>query len=64
LKSPFTEERPHANSPIQIKKLEEDVKAFLSAVIVALGLGIAAYAVLEKSQVSADQKYSSGSTRL
>ncbi len=40
------------------------MKAFLSAVIVALGLGIAAYAVLEQSQVPAGQKYSSGSTRL
>jgi uncharacterized protein HemX len=40
------------------------MKAFLVAVIVALGLGIGAYSVLEQNQIGAAQKYSSGSTRL
>jgi hypothetical protein len=40
------------------------MKAFLSAVIVALVAGIGAYAVLEQNQMGASQKYSSGSTRL
>jgi hypothetical protein len=40
------------------------MKAFLLACIVALGMGIGAYAVLENNQVSADRKFSSGSTRL
>jgi uncharacterized protein HemX len=40
------------------------MKAFLIAVIVALGLGIGSYAVLEQSQVPTVQKYSSGATRL
>jgi uncharacterized protein HemX len=40
------------------------MKAFLMAVIVALGLGIGAYTVLEQNQMGASQKFSSGSTRL
>jgi hypothetical protein len=40
------------------------VKAFLFAVIVALGMGVAAYTVLESNQQAADQKFRSGSTRL
>jgi uncharacterized membrane protein (DUF106 family) len=40
------------------------MKAFLLSVIVALGLGIAAYTVLEQNQMGASQKFSSGSTRL
>jgi hypothetical protein len=40
------------------------VKAFLCAVIVALGLGIGAYTVLESNQMAADQKFRSGATRL
>jgi hypothetical protein len=43
---------------------EDDVKAFLSAIIVALGMGILAYTVLESSQMASDQKFRSGSTRL
>ncbi len=40
------------------------MKAFLSAVIVALGLGIAAYALLEQNQTGATQKFTSGAARL
>jgi uncharacterized protein HemX len=40
------------------------MKAFLMAVIVALGLGIGAYTVLEQNQMGASQKFSSGATRL
>jgi uncharacterized protein HemX len=40
------------------------MKAFLVAVIVALGMGIAAYTVLEQNQMGATQKFSSGATRL
>lgn len=42
---------------------EEEMKAFLSAIIVALVMGIGAYAILEKSQVGAGQKFTSGATR-
>jgi hypothetical protein len=40
------------------------MKAFLSAVIVALVMGIGAYALLEQSQMGVSEKYSSGATRL
>jgi uncharacterized protein HemX len=40
------------------------MKAFLAAVIVALGLGVGAYAVLETNQVAVGQKFTSGATRL
>jgi hypothetical protein len=40
------------------------VKAFLSAIIVALVMGIGAYAILETSQIGAQQKFTSGATRL
>jgi hypothetical protein len=40
------------------------MKAFLSAVIVALVMGIGAYTVLEQNQMGATEKFSSGATRL
>jgi uncharacterized protein HemX len=46
------------------KTSEEKMKAFLVAVIVALGMGIGAYTVLEQNQIGATEKFSSGSTRL
>lgn len=39
------------------------MKAFLSAVIVALVLGIGASVVLERNQVTAESKFSSGAVR-
>jgi hypothetical protein len=46
------------------KQGKPDMKAFLSAVIVALVMGIGAYALLEQSQMGVSEKYSSRSTRL
>jgi hypothetical protein len=40
------------------------MKAFLLACIVALGMGIGAYSILEQNQVPVGQKFSSGATRL
>lgn len=40
------------------------MKAFLSAVIVALAMGIGAYGILEQNQMGASEKFSSGATRL
>jgi hypothetical protein len=45
------------------KTLEEEMKAFLSAIICALVMGIGAYAILEKNQTGAGQKFTSGVTR-
>jgi len=39
------------------------VKAFLSAVVVAVVLGVGASMILEQNQVTASAKYSSGSVR-
>jgi hypothetical protein len=46
------------------KKLEMTVKAFLSAIIVALVISIGAYTVLEMNQTGAQKKFTSGATRL
>jgi hypothetical protein len=51
------------NYPMANNTLEEEMKAFLSAIIVALLMGMGAYAILEKSQVGAGQKFTSGVTR-
>jgi hypothetical protein len=42
---------------------EPDMKAFLSAIIVALVMGIGASMILEKSQVTAEAKFSTPSVR-
>jgi hypothetical protein len=40
------------------------MKAFLSAIIVALVISIGAYTVLEMNQTGAQKKFTSGATRL
>lgn len=40
------------------------MKAFLVAVVVALGMGIGAYTVLESSQMASVEKFRSGAARL
>jgi hypothetical protein len=40
------------------------MKAFLCAIIVALGMGVGAYTVLETNQMATDQKFRSSATRL
>jgi hypothetical protein len=42
---------------------ETSMKAFLVAVIVALGMGVGAFMVMERNQVTAESKFSSGSVR-
>jgi len=44
-------------------KEEHALKAFVSAVVVALVLGIGASMILERNQVTAESKFSSGSVR-
>ena len=39
------------------------MKAFLSAVIVALAMGVGASMILERNQVTAEAKFSSGAVR-